>query len=581
MVTIICLWAVLPAAGFAETGTPEDAIRELERKRFEVQQELREKNKVVTDKQNKERAANDKNLPNVSGENSFILNNIVIENDEHLTWFEKRKIIAAFTGREISFNDINLLVRELTNLLIDKGFATTRVKVPVGQNIATGTLTLSIVNGRIEAIEAEEKSLRSSMQIFMAFPFHKGTYLNVREIEYGLEQMNRLASNNAAMKIEPGAALGMSKVVIANKPVYAFTLEPGLDNLGQESTGEYRAKLFAGFDNLLSLNDSLYFNYTGSPHFDKNREHSRNYTASLSFPFGKWNLMGTYSRSEYMQQVNGVNTKFKTSGNDTSEAFDLERLMFMKGFHRVKAKTALTLKSKETFIEDAKIESSSRKLSVIKAGLDYSGFLLGGYLSIGSFYNRGLPYLGANHDERDAAKDVPRSEFTKFETSLLWNRQFEFFGKKFSYTFSTYGQYSLDTLYSSEKINLGDLNTIRGFKDVQTQGDHGFYIRNDLSFPDMSFICRALAGLKIIAGLDYGQTKEKSVNIQSKAALMGWHTGLRYASSFINFNITYARQVHAPNHISEKPQVVYFSFSLPLRDAYISLSQKTNEEPAL
>jgi hemolysin activation/secretion protein len=43
-------------------------------------------------------------------------------------------------------------------------------------------------------------------------------------------------------------------------------------------------------------------------------------------------------------------------------------------------------------------------------------------------------------------------------------------------------QYSEDELFSTETLYVGGEYSVRGFKDESTQGDSGFYVRNDLSF---------------------------------------------------------------------------------------------------
>ncbi|MCL1911603.1 MAG: ShlB/FhaC/HecB family hemolysin secretion/activation protein [Leptospirales bacterium] len=570
-------------AVFAEVNTTEEALREIKRRQDIVEQDLREKRKAEAEKKEGQKESGAEKKPALVDTTKFVLKEIIIENDKNLSWFEKRRLVGRLLNREITFNDIAALVRELTNLMIDKGYSTARVKIPVGQNISSGKFTINIINGYIEEVESEEKGLRNGMQIFMAFPFYAGRYLNIHELEYALEQVNRLGYGDAAMKITPGGKEGMSKILVANTPGLSVLFEPGTDNLGQKATGEIRAKLFTEIDNLLSVNDSISFDYAGTPGFDNDKKHSRVYTFYFSFPLGFWNFSAAYSRSEYMQIIDGLSTRFKTSGIDCSEIFFAERLIFMKGYHRIKAKANFTLKQKESYIEDAKISSASRNLSVLKGGFDYSGFLFGGYFSVGAFYHAGVKWFNAYRDE-SGERDVPKAQFGKHEANLLWNRQFILLGRRFGYTFNALGQYGRDTLFNSEKISIGGSNTVRGFKDFSISGDSGFYVRNDLAMHDFSFIWSALRGLKLFAGIDYGFIREKTgsgANYgQGRAALTGCAAGFVYVSPVIRGSLTYSRRLSQPEFVSEKEQVVYFSVSLPLNDTYrmIRETQKRKEE---
>ncbi|MCT6838707.1 MAG: hypothetical protein M3036_13765, partial [Bifidobacteriales bacterium] len=48
----------------------------------------------------------------------------------------------------------------------------------------------------------------------MAFPGLKGHILNLRDLEEGVEQMNRLPHFGAQMKISPGTKPGTSRVTV-------------------------------------------------------------------------------------------------------------------------------------------------------------------------------------------------------------------------------------------------------------------------------------------------------------------------------------------------------------------------------
>jgi hemolysin activation/secretion protein len=551
-----------------EPGSTEDSIKEIERRQFEIEKKLREKEKSEKEKDESLKEKEREGMPPISDDNKFFIREIILQNDELLSWREKRNLLEPYTNKEITYNDITILVRSITNVLIDKGYITARVKIPLDQNLNSGEIIITIVNGYIEDIVPEKDGFRQRLQVFMAFPFMEGDYLNIEDLDYGVEQMNKLGSNNASMKVMPAEELGFSKIVIYNETGDRLTVNVGFDNLGQETTGEQRYKISAGFDNLLSINDNIYFDYTGSANTDQDRKYNRVYTLNFTFPIGLWSLSTTYSRSEYMQYTEGLNTEFKSSGTDISKALGIDWMIGRIKDNRFKAKSSLTLKEKENFIEDAIIESSSRNLSVLKIGMDYTTFLFGGYFQINSYYYRGLKYFDAYKDSGEMGKDVPRAQFNKYELGITWNKPFAVFNRNFTYAFSSSGQYAIETLYSSEKISVGDLYTVRGFKGDSISGDNGFYLRNDISLDDLTFIWKYLSGLRIFTGYDYGYIVE-NVGMEAnygrgEASVMGWSAGVNYSMEYLSANITYARQLFSPWFIPEKDHVVYFSFTIPL-----------------
>ena len=543
----------------AAVNISDEVVKELERRQFETEKKLRDKERIVIGQEkNKE---NEQIIPKVDDGNKFFLNKIIIQNGELLSSREKRMLIEPYIGKEISFNDLTILVRSITNVLIDKGYITARVKVPLGQNIKSHEFTLTIVNGYISDLVPEKETLRNRIQVFTAFPFINDKYLNIEDLDYGLEQMNRLKSNNATMKICPGADLGSSKIVIFNESGNWFNLDIGYDNLGQEATGICRGKLSASIDDLLSINDNTSFDYTRSMNRDTDRKYSRSYAMFFSFPLGYWSFSSVYSCSEYMQNINGLNTDFKSSGIETSKIICLDRMLGRYKYNRFKTKSSFTLKNKENFIEDARIDTASRRLSIIKLGLDYSTYLFGGYFSSTAFYHRGLKFFDAYKDGKDLEDDAPKAQFNKFELDVLWNKPFSFLSQNFSYQLMFSGQYGMDTLYSSEKISIGDMNTVRGFKNDSIIGDRGFYIRNDFSMYDFSHLWRHLRGLKFIISYDYGYTVEKTgkdTNYgEGEGSVMGASAGIAYSSEIINMNVTYSRKLFSPWFVKENEHVIY------------------------
>lgn len=101
-------------------------------------------------------------------------------------------------------------------------------------------------------------------QFLTIFPGVQGSVLQLRDIEQGLEQLNRLPSNNAAMRIEPGAKAGASRVLISNVQKRTWRLSAGVDNLGQESTGLAQYTLGFEKDNFLGCNDQLAVYWTSA-----------------------------------------------------------------------------------------------------------------------------------------------------------------------------------------------------------------------------------------------------------------------------------------------------------------------------
>lgn len=177
-----------------------------------------------------------------------------------LSHSDKHAISAPFVGRCLSMSQINEVVRAMTNLYVRRGYVTARVFVP-GQDLGSGNLELRVMEGEVESIRLNEDSPADRRRIAAVFPSGMlGKPLNLRDIEQGMDQLNRLPSGNAQLRIEPGGKAGASRIVVTDQPCKIWRFKIGLDNSGQKSTGETKASASMDKDNVLGLSDMLSVN---------------------------------------------------------------------------------------------------------------------------------------------------------------------------------------------------------------------------------------------------------------------------------------------------------------------------------
>ncbi len=266
-----------------------------------------------------------------------------------------------------------------------------------------------------------------------------------------------------------------------------------------------------------------------------------------------------------MQYIRGLNTEFETSGKEVSEVFSADRMMWRGGYARIKLKGSITRKNKENYLEDAKIGVSSKKLTVVKTGAEFSDFIFGGYFVTDLYYHRGLKQFGAYHDDISKRSDSPHAQFNKYEVFSMWNKMFSLGEQMFGYMVTVNAQYADRTLYSSEKISIGDANTVRGFREGAAMGDRGCFFKNELSVFDFSRFWSVLRGAKIFIGYDFGYVREKagaeSNNGQGKARLTGAACGAGYGSDYFDANLTYGRRLTSPGFARQEKHVIYLTFT--------------------
>lgn len=179
--------------------------RQLEQERIRQQQEKMQKEFENT-KFDSSKPQIDKDIESSNlNSNKFLIKSVNIkDNDRLLSQREKNKIIGKYVFLELSSNDIQGLLTDLTNKLISKGYTTSVVNFDRNNDLTTETLNLEIVAGRIEDIKINSGNGLDKNKEFFMFPKNKGKILNIRDIDMATDNFNSINANNMTMEVLPG-----------------------------------------------------------------------------------------------------------------------------------------------------------------------------------------------------------------------------------------------------------------------------------------------------------------------------------------------------------------------------------------
>lgn len=501
----------------------------------------------------------------------FEIKKIELRGAYNLFEFEKQALIEPYLNRCLTANDIDQLRVDIDRYYIEKGWILTRAYLVPGQNLKDGVLVFRILEGRIDSIQLNENDLRDRLQVIMAFPHMIDEVAYIRDIEQGLEQMNRLASNRATIDIVPTRDRpGYGHIVIKNHPVNRFRYYAGYNNLGAESTGQDQASLSADIDNLLYLNDNWAVTasrYAGS---DTDLKSSENFSANLTVPYGYWTLLFNHARSSYLSTIIDTSGSFKLSGNSTINKFKASRVVHRDKYSKSSLGMELSLKDSDTFLEDVRLDTNSRKLTIFTIDAQYMNRKPGYRWLFNLSYSRGLDIFDAYQDGPVRSDSVPRAQFERLGVDLSMVLSLDRLGKAWSYHGILAGQLSRDPLFGSEQISLGELSTVRGFRNSPVAGDSGIYLHNDLEWASMAK--QGLTkGLRVSLGLDGGFVTARNDNIansgEGDATLVGIALGLQQTLHLAGFrqltwSATYAHPLSYPSYVTADNHVVYASLNL-------------------
>lgn len=255
--------AALPASAWAQVAAgDQELLRQQERERA-----LREQQEAAPDA--RLQAAPQEAVGRLPVDESpcFPIQHIALQGDhaEHFQWALRAadQPDDPATGRCLGTAGVDIVMKRVQNAIIARGYVTTRI-LAAPQDLKTGTLTLTVVPGRVHAVHFagdpdRHPALRNAM------PARPGDLLNLRDVEQALENLQRVPTAAVDIQIVPpqdgtNAQPGDSDLMISWQQPRRVRVNLTLDDAGSASTGKLQAGATVSLDNLAGISDLFYVN---------------------------------------------------------------------------------------------------------------------------------------------------------------------------------------------------------------------------------------------------------------------------------------------------------------------------------
>ncbi|WP_340569139.1 ShlB/FhaC/HecB family hemolysin secretion/activation protein [Stenotrophomonas sp. G106K1] len=469
------------------------------------------------------------------------------------------------SGRCLGTEGINVVMKRVQNAIIARGYVTTRV-LSAPQDLNTGTLTLSVVPGRFrEAVFTEADGRHPA--IANALPIRSGGLLNLRDIEQGLENLQRVPTVSADIKIAPadgeGAAPGQSDLQIDWKQRSPLRASVTLDDAGSQGTGKLQANTTLSLDNPLGLNELFYVS-AGRGVFNGKGKDTNSWTAHYDVPYGYWLFGATASAYDYRQTVVGAYESYDYSGRSGNAEARVDRLLLRN------AKTKLGIygrgwqRTSKNYIDDTEIEVQRRRTSGWELGLTHKQFIGAATLDATLAYRRGTGAFHALRSPEEMAQawdpTLPlegTSRMKVITADAQFTVPFQLGKQRLRYTAAWRAQWNRTPLSPQDRFAIGGRYTVRGFDgESSLSGERGWSLRNDLSLG-------IGGGQEFYVAADYGRIGGPSAQWQSGRDLAGMAMGLRGGWQQLSWDGFVGSALHKPANFPT--DYTTFGFSLAWR----------------
>lgn len=481
----------------------------------------------------------------------FTLHTISLSGSTLIKPAAQQKLLSPWLNHCLNMAQLSQLTGAVTDWYVSRGYITSRAFL-TEQDISGGHLRLVVMEGRLQAIRMDDAPSRT---LKMTFPGQEGRILNLRDIEQGMEQINRTRSEPVQIEILPGDREGWSVVNLTATPEFPVTGSVSFDNSGQKSTGTGQLSGSLSVNNPLGLADSWFVSGGRSSDFSDSHD-AQNVAAGFSLPYGYSLLDYSYSWSNYLSTINNNGWLWRSTGDTQTHRLGLSHVLFRNGDIKTALTGGLQHRISHNYLDDVLLQGSSRKLTSFSVGLNHTQKLLGGVGTLNPVFTRGMSWFDAesDHGKRD---DQPKSQFRKFSLSASFQRPV---ADGLWWLSGVYGQWSPDRLHGAEQLSIGGESSVRGFKEQYLSGNNGGYLRNELNYS--LFTLPFIGQISALAVLDGGWLHSDQYDPYSSGTLWGSAVGLSTSGKWYSSQFTVGVPLKYPDWLAPDHLVICYRLAL-------------------
>jgi len=481
----------------------------------------------------------------------FLITRIELSGSTLLSASAKNRLLAPWLNQCLDVARLNKLTDAVSSWYISRGYITSRAFL-TEQDLTSGVLHLAVLEGKLQQIRLEGVPART---LKMTFPGLEGKILNLRDIEQGMEQLNRVRKTPVEIEILPGDQQGYSVVNLTATPEFPLAGSVSFDNSGQKSTGTGQLSGALYGNNLLGLADKWFISGGRSSDFSNSGD-AQNFAAGVSIPYGYGLLDYSYSWSNYLSTIDNNGYFWRSTGDTETHRLNGSWVLFRNGDIKTGVSAGITHRINHNYLNDVLLDTSSRKLSSFSLGINHTQKVASGVATFNPAFTQGVPWLGAE-DDNDKHGDVPKAEFRKWSVNGSFQRPV---ADKLWWLTSVYFQWSPDRLYGSERLTLGGETSVRGYKEQYISGDNGGYWRNELNWS--LFTLPWVGDVGLLAAVDGGWLKKDGFDRYASGTLWGAAMGLTTVNRWVTSQFTVGTPVNYPDWLAPDHLTIYYRVSV-------------------
>ncbi|MDY7575175.1 ShlB/FhaC/HecB family hemolysin secretion/activation protein [Actimicrobium sp. CCI2.3] len=488
----------------------------------------------------------------------FVIHEIKLTGESYCQFGWLLDSAQAYINRCVGVAGLSRIASVLDAKLIELGYATTKVTLPA-QNLADGTLQFQLHVGRIAQIRMVQAAGATEPVTVPdtawgtwrnAFPASPGDLVNVRDLEQGVEQMQRLASQHVTTELVPGQQPDTSVLLIRHQEsALRERLHGGatLDNSGTGALGKPQFSGNLGLDNPLGLNDLLSLSVNSNIDALGERHRSQNVAFDYSIPWGYDTFSISNANSQFAQVVQGTTVQFLSSGSSRTTEAKWQRTLLRTSSAKAGAYASLQLRRATSYLDDVELVVQRRRTTNLETGVTFRRLLTDASVDLQIGYRRGVPWQSAQDDLAGVPEGGPTLRPSIWLVSGRYQQSFRLGQLPFQYTGVLRAQQTADATLSTDQMAIGNRSTVRGFDgDSVLLAESGTMLRNELALPVQWFDGVEGLDMQIYTGIDAGRVWGASAATLIGDRLAGAALGLRGKWQAMQCDLSYGTPLYKP-----------------------------------
>ncbi|MBE9212455.1 ShlB/FhaC/HecB family hemolysin secretion/activation protein [Plectonema cf. radiosum LEGE 06105] len=428
------------------------------------------------------------------------------------------KLKRPLENKQILFEQLLQLRSQITQLYAKQGYISSGAFIPNNQNVADGIVEIQVVEGELEDIaitglqRLQTSYVRSRIQRFTGKP------LNQKRLEQALQllQIDPVIQRVNA-ELTAGSVPGNNILQVQITEAKAFHAGVSFANNQSPSVGSEQASVFVAHDNVLGFADKFTAEYGITQGLDL-------YDINYSIPFNSLNgTVGvSFSNTDSRIIEDDFNDLNIRSGTETF-SLNLRQPLINTTDNELALGLAFDLRRSQTFILDdipfsftEGPEEGESKLSVIRLSQDWLKRNTNSVLAARSQFSVGIDAFDATVN--DSGTDG------RF---VAWVGQFQWVQRLSPHILmltKINTQLTGDSLLSAEKISIGGVDTVRGYRQNQIVTDSGIVGGIEARIP----LSSSVETLQLIPFFDIGTGWNNGISNPSPQTLASLGLGLQW-----------------------------------------------------